>query len=126
MEVSYSMLVMVVTSALAADAPWGVWADKEQKHTYAFLKNNEFRFWGERVSTNGVWQSTPGICWLGDNKRQTGNLIIYVDTVQSCMQAELLGNRFVLCEIWKKGFDVNLTEICVNRVLTNRTTMPGN
>ena len=51
------LLVMVVTSGLAADAPWGVWADKEQKHTYAFLKNNEFRFWGEKVSTDGVWQS---------------------------------------------------------------------
>ena len=76
------LLVMVVTSVLAADAPWGVWADKDQKHTYAFLKNNEFRFWGERLSTDGVWQSTPGICWLGDNKRQIGNLMIYVDTVQ--------------------------------------------
>lgn len=119
------LLMIAVKPALAAEAGWGVWTDKEEKHTYAFLKNNEFRFLGERLSRDGVWQSSAGICWLGDKKRQTGNLMIYVDTIQCCMAAEFLANRLVLSEIWQKGFDVNLTGICVNRVLTKRKTIPG-
>ena len=35
------LLMIAVKPVLAAEAGWGVWTDKEEKHAYAFLKNNE-------------------------------------------------------------------------------------
>jgi hypothetical protein len=125
----WSLLVLLilvpVNPVFGAEAALGIWTDNEQKHTYAFLKNNQFRFWGDKSSAEGVWQSSPGLCWRGDKKQQTGNVIIYVDTTQCCMQAEILGGKLVLSEVWQKGFDIKLTEICINRVMTKRKDMPG-
>ena len=115
---------------------WGVWTNSERTHVYAFLKNNELKFWGQRTTwdadlkrhthtqakTDGVWHSQAGMCWLGDQKQQQGNVMIYVDSLQCCMSAIFLGKKLVLSEVWKKGIDEY--GVCQNRVLTN-STMPS-
>lgn len=126
----------MVRYAVAADNAWGVWTDKEQTHVYAFLKNSELKFWGQKSSwqadiqrntytkgkTDGVWQYQEGMCWTGDRKQQQGNVMIYVDSFQCCMMAQFLGNKLVLSEIWNKGYDE--FGICTNRVLTKTKTLP--
>lgn len=119
--------------AYAADGVWGVWTDRDESHYYAFLKNSEFKFRGlkfnpklmesERKETDGVWRSGDGICWIGDKKQQTGNVLIYVDSLECCMLAQFLGNKLVLSEVWQKGY--HELNICSNRVLTRSKTMPA-
>jgi hypothetical protein len=110
----------------------GSWTDKEKNYTYSFLKDNEFRFrqrlnWSNEKKktednpreTEGIWRYGEDICWAGPSK---GNLMIYVDTMQCCMQAGIIGGKLVLTEIWRKEFcDFN---ICSNRLL-NRVKSKG-
>lgn len=121
--------------AVAAGDDWGVWTNNEKTHVYAFLRNNELKFWGQRTTwladiqrntyvqdkTDGVWQFQAGMCWLGDKKQQQGNVMIYVNSLQCCMSAQFLGNKLVLSAVWQKGDDD--LGICTNRVLS-KTTMP--
>lgn len=116
--------------AEAAGNGSGAWTNNERTHVYAFLKNNELKFWGQKgawradlqqytytqAKTDGVWQYQEGMCWLGDKKQQQGNVMIYVDSLQCCMSAQFLGNKLVLSEVWRKGKDEY--GVCVNRVLT--------
>jgi len=105
-----------------ARAQEGTWTDGT--HTYVFLKNNVFKFTGRAATKDGgvgtaegVWQSSPGLCWRGDNK---GSVMIYVETLQCCMQAMLLGGKLVLSEVWQKGSGIvgpSLYGVCENRVL---------
>ncbi len=123
------------TSVLNADPVSGVWGDKDQSNTYAFLQTKEFRFWGRKsifaegkltyapVKADGVWTEGDGICWIGEQKQQTGNLMIYVDTLQCCMLAQTIAGKLVLSEIWAKGYDE--FDICSNRVLNRLKSMPG-
>jgi hypothetical protein len=104
----------------------GSWTDKEKDCTYSFLKDNGFRFrkrlnWStekkrtedDPKETDGVWRYGEEICWAGPAK---GNLMIYADTMQCCMLAQIIGGKLVLTEIWEKGHcDFN---ICNNRLLT--------
>lgn len=126
-------IILVVTPAIGADTGWGIWTDSERKYTYAFLKNNEFRYWGlggtfsqetkryeySLKKTEGVWQQGENICWRGEQK---ANLMIYVDTLQCCMMAQFIGNKLLLSEVWSKGSDS--LNICNNRVLTRIKEMP--
>jgi hypothetical protein len=128
--------LLLLRNAAAAGNGWGVWTNSERTHIYAFLKNNELKFWGQKstwradtqrntytqAKTDGVWQYQEGMCWLGDKKQQQGNVMIYVDTLQCCMSAQFLGNKLVLSEVWEKGYDEY--GVCINRVLT-KTTMPS-
>jgi hypothetical protein len=128
---------LVDNLAIAADAGWGIWTDKEAMHTYAFLRNNELKFrgvksnWRKEIQqyettpgeTDGVWQSGDDICWMGDKKQQKGNMMIYSDSLQCCMIAQFLGSKLVLSEVWQKGDDE--LGICENRVLTKIKKMPA-
>ena len=125
-----------VDIANAADSGLGVWTDNDEKHTYAFLKNNELKLWGQlskwdqhTKQTNyapgkvdGVWKSGDNICWLGEKRQQVGNLMMYADSLQCCMSAQFLGSKLVLSEVWQKGTD-NLG-ICTNRVLKRARETP--
>lgn len=124
-------------SAIAAAVSWGNWADKELTHVYSFSGNNELQFWGQKCNwqkelqrceytkakTDGVWQTQEGMCWLGDKKKQLGNVMIYADTLQCCMSAQLLGKKLVLSEVWSKGVDE--LGICTSRVLSRTQVLPG-
>jgi len=126
-------IILFVIPAISADTAWGIWTDSEGKNTYAFLKNNEFRYWGpystysketnrleySQKKAEGVWQQGFNICWLGEQK---ANLMIYVDTLQCCMMAQFVGNKLVLSEVWSKGVDS--LNICSNRVLTRIKELP--
>ncbi|HWR59707.1 MAG TPA: hypothetical protein VN328_12545, partial [Thermodesulfovibrionales bacterium] len=90
------MSAILSSRIVYAESALGIWTDKEGKHTYGFQKNNEFMFLTEkptfkkkdkdiiadapdgivddRLKVEGVWQSSPGMCWLGDKKQQTGNV----------------------------------------------------
>ena len=127
----------LTNNASAEDNAWGVWTNKKQTHVYAFLKNNELKFWGQKGSwrsdiqqyaytqgkTDGVWRYKEGVCWIGDKKQQQGNVMIYADTLECCMMAQFLGNKLVLTEIWNKGHDE--FGICENTVLTKTKSMPN-
>ena len=60
---------LVPQNAEAAGNEWGVWTNNEKTHTYAFLKNNELKFWGLKwlasmrtpAMTDGVWQHQEGL-----------------------------------------------------------------
>jgi hypothetical protein len=114
--------LLLASSSARAQQIEGMWSDSDRKNTYIFQRSNRFQFDGEvfgrHVSVNGVWETNPGLCWLGDNKRVTGNIILYVDTIQCCLSAQHLGGRLVLTEVWRKGGDVRLGQICQNRVLS--------
>jgi hypothetical protein len=114
-------------AALNADPVSGAWGDKDQSNKYTFLQTKEFRFWGRKsifaegkinytpVKADGVWAEGDGICWTDDQKQKKGNLMIYVDTLQCCMFAQMIAGKLVLTEIWSKGDDE--FDICSNRVL---------
>jgi hypothetical protein len=121
-----------------------VWADREEKHIYSFLKNNEFRFVAEiqRPSQEGDQEYDPrgtvkmitetekaegvyrllgdNYCWFETQLgTQKGNLMIYVDRIQCCMLMEFVGEKLVLSEVWMKPqFYFDHLGICENRVLT--------
>ncbi len=144
-KIKFIFIVLVVVAhtlamaryAVAADKAWGVWSDKEQPYVFAFLKNSELKFWGQKSSwqadiqrntytkgkTDGVWQHQEGMCWIGDKKQQQGNVMIYVDSLQCCMSAQFIGNKLVLSEIWNKGNDE--LGVCTSRVLTRVKAMPN-
>ncbi len=110
-------LTGVAWSAFGEEAIRGIWIERKGGVTYAFLENHEFWFRGERrgkpFKVEGVWRSGTDICSLDGNK---GNLMIYVDTHQCCIQARWLGKNLVLSEIWAKGYASHV-EHCSNRVL---------
>jgi len=100
----------------------GTWTDSNGRVTYSFLEDNQFRFekkfrvkvgdvevWEPRKA-EGVWQSE--IC---DYAGESGNLMVYVDTMQCCFNSQMLGGRFVLTEIRENGYAA--LNICENRVL---------
>ena len=115
MLLALSLLASAATAY--ADEAWGVWSDKDGEYTYYFLENSEFRFSGVHGPVEGVWKTRPDVCSLrGGNK---GNLMIYADTGQCCMDAQLLGGKLVLSDIWRKnpGGGPHMWEVCANRVL---------
>lgn len=137
-------LVMFVTAILligpmrftfGAEAS-GTWTDSRGRVTYSFLEGNQFRFEQKfRVKSGnaevwkpskaeGVWQSATEICWLGSKgEGRSGNLMVYVDTMQCCFSGQMLGGRFVLTRIWKKGYAGYAGfNICTNRVLKPLST----
>lgn len=53
---------------------------------------------------------------LGDKEtRQQGNMMIYVDAMQCCLNATLLAKNFVLGRVWQKAS--KSLSICLDRVL---------
>ena len=103
-------------SAFGAEPTWGIWTDREGEVTYAFLENHLFWFHDKRakkpVRIEGLWETAPRMCYLGINE---GNLMIYVDTDQCCLEAHYLGAKLVVSKIWEKGFYP--VKLCSNRVL---------
>jgi hypothetical protein len=65
-------VALFLLGASIAEPPSGIWADKDNAHTYAFLKNAEFRFSDGKINAEGVWETSPSLCWLG-NKTQRGS-----------------------------------------------------
>ena len=82
---SFSIFLLAESFADAAESGWGIWANNEKTHVYAFLPNNELKVWGQRydytikdykpLSREGVWRYEEGACWIGDNKQQLGNAL---------------------------------------------------
>lgn len=138
------LLVAASGTSMAQQDSWGVWTDNKEVHTYAFLNSNDFKFWGQKAiwvpprinvfpresgryeyapaKTDGAWQQGTEVCWLGEKKQQSGNMLIYADTLQCCMTAQFLGNKLVLSEVWLKGTDE--LGICTNRVLLKTEKIP--
>jgi len=107
----------------------GTWTDNRGRVTYSFLEGNQFHFekkfrvksgsaevWKPR-KVEGVWQSATEIC---DYAGRSGNLMVYVHEMQCCFSGQMLGGRFVLTEIWEKGYAG--IDICTNRVLKPLST----
>lgn len=114
-----------------AGVAWGIWADQDQANVYAFLEKNDFKFrrrhQGKSYTLEGAWQSALGACWSDKDRQQTGNLLIYVNTVQCCMSAQFLGNNLVLTYIWDRpggGASPEPDRFCQNRVLRKLQSMP--
>jgi hypothetical protein len=112
---------------------WGIWADQDQANVYAFLENNDFKFrhrrQGKPFALEGAWKTALGACWSDKNREQTGNVLIYVNTVQCCMTAEFLGSSLVLTYLWDKPAGAGNSEpdrFCQNRVLRRMQSMPSN
>ena len=102
------------------EVEWGAWTDREEKVTYTFLEDHEFRFRWKRgqgqpdVMEEGAWETGTGICWPGaKDEGSKGNVMLYVDTKQCCLTARRLGKNLVLSLIWEKGG----ANACQNRVL---------
>lgn len=105
----------------------GTWRDNSETYVYTFQKDNDFLFRGQKWlpkpnggayeprETKGAWQYSRGMCWLGENKEQPGNVMIYADTLQCCFNMRSLGSKLLLTKIWEKGQDA--LGICNNRVL---------
>jgi len=119
-----SLTLAGVSPSVGADGGWGIWTDSNQSHTYSFLGNNELRFrYSDQRTVEGVWEYVEGLCWLGPDKRQIGNIVLHVETVECCLNARFLGNKLILSEVWTKGYDFIGSEACRNRVL-NRASSP--
>ena len=110
---------------------WGIWADQDQANVYAFLEKNDFKFrhrhQGKSFTLEGAWQTALGACWSDKDRQQTGNVLIYVNTVQCCMSAQFLGNNLVLTYVWDRpggGVNQDPDRFCQNRVLRKLQSMP--
>ena len=121
------------TDSEKAGVAWGIWADQDQTNVYAFLENNDFKFrhrrQGKPSALEGAWKTALGACWSDKNREQTGNVLIYVNTVQCCMTAEFLGSNLVLTYLWEKpggAANSDPDRFCQNRVLRRLQSMPGN
>ena len=82
---------------------WGTWTDGTS--TYAFIPNNTFKFTGRFATITtpyltGVWETGRELCSLGS---ETGDLMIFVESTQCCMQKRFLGAKLVLSKVWEKG-----------------------
>ena len=122
------------TDSEKAGVVWGVWSDPDQTNVYAFLKNNDFKFrhrgQGKPSALEGAWKTALGACWSDKNREQTGNVLIYVNTVQCCMTAEFLGSNLVLTYVWDRpagaANNADPDRFCQNRVLRKLQAMPSN
>lgn len=71
----------------------------------------------------GSWKSQPGVCRSDDKKSMDegntseGNLVIYIDSTQCCLQAEQLENKLVLTKVWVKGSGLALHAYCSDHAL---------
>jgi len=112
-------------------AGWGIWADQDQANVYAFLEKNDFKFrhrrQGKTSTLDGAWQTALGACWSDKDRQQTGNVLIYVNTIQCCLSAQFLGNNLVLTYVWDRpagGPSQDPDHFCQNRVLRKLQAMP--
>ena len=85
---------------------WGVWTDQDKKNTYAFAANHELVYVssteGRQHRSIGAWRYEPGVCWLGKEKEQLGNVLMYLNESECCVMAQRLGSRLILSFIWSK------------------------
>ena len=120
------VLCLVVTAAVcgythANEIEWGVWTNSAGTVTFEFGKKYEFTYsiaFRDAVpySVKGAWQTADGICWTGEKKETVGNVILYVESNQCCMNAQILGKRLILGYVWHKG-DLYKPGYCFNDVL---------
>lgn len=112
--------------ASAPAGPYGVWQDDARKSAYWFLDNDYFEYLivdgGQGYKGSGVWTFSPGQCWLGEKKQSVGNLMLYFDTVNCCLDTRFFGRRLVMTKVWMKGYSEVETRnsVCENRVLVPR------
>jgi hypothetical protein len=113
---------------------WAFGPTRTRPTFYAFLKNNDFKFrhrgQGKPSALEGAWKTALGACWSDKNREQTGNVLIYVNTVQCCMTAEFLGSNLVLTYVWDRpagaANNADPDRFCQNRVLRKLQAMPSN
>jgi hypothetical protein len=134
----------------AAEQAWGAWEDEGGANLYEFLPNNQFRFSGvqkvwikyrgiipfspsegwargryisERTNLSGAWEAGPNICTAIDPSgvKVTGNLAIYVGSLECCMEAKRLGPTLVLRSLSVKGQG---PDTCMNRTLRQQGENP--
>lgn len=126
------------------------WEDNVEGSVYEFLPNNEFhfsgvrkvwvpfqgftRFWtpegraggryvSERDNFTGAWESKENICSTtqADAGKVSGNLKLYVGSLECCMEVRLLGNTLLLRAIAVKGEG---PDACATRTLRQSQSKP--
>lgn len=144
------LLTVQYQISAAAEQAWGAWEDDGGANLYEFLPNNQFRFSGvqkvwikyqgiipfspsegwargryisERTDLSGAWEAGPNICTAMDpsGAKVTGNLAIYVASLECCMEAKRLGPTLVLRPLSVKGQG---PDTCVNRTLRQQGVNP--
>ena len=133
-------LVLSPQAASTVEESWGKWED-DSGAVYEFLPKNEFRFSGvtnvlvpltgtaritgrifgssgqyvaERHSFSGAWETGPEVC-------ASGNLKLYVGSLECCMEAKRLGQTLVLRVLSSKGEGA----ACVSRTLREVNSEPN-
>lgn len=96
--------------------------DGEFKHR--FEKSGDY--WGqvhrqnsEPVVVSGLYQSGENACWVTNrdgSKGAAGNVLIYIDMVQCCLELRKISNKFAVSKIWVEGSGAGYG-LCNNQVL---------
>lgn len=117
------------TAAELAQLLTGSWADETKSYSFEFRKNGDLTLTGTKVvmsartkkyervsaSSGGAWEARAELCWKGEDKLQSGNLLLYSGSMQCCISAQFVGSKLILGEVWRKGS--NELGACANHVL---------
>ena len=71
----------------------------------------------------GTWEFQQGVCQSGDKENVSestvvkGNLVLYIDSTQCCLKAELQDKSLILKKIWIEGSGLALHAYCKDNLL---------
>lgn len=117
-----AFIVINVGAALAEDLS-GEYVSLNGKFHHIFKPSGDY--WGEanhgkkyKSSGSGLYQQGNGLCWttrLDGSKGATGNLILYVDEGQCCLEVRHISDKIAVTKIWVKGYGTAYA-LCENQV----------
>lgn len=127
-KISLFVLMLFITSNAGAEK---IISGELESHDGKFKHNFKASgdYWGQvkskdfdPSSVSGVFEQGNGICWnslANGSKGASGNVLIYVEEVQCCLEFREISNKFAVSKVWVKGTGTGYA-LCNNQVLTKK------
>lgn len=112
------ILTFISTTQARSESLSGNYVSLDGTKQYQFSISGDYRGNTKAGSVFGVYRQGPNICWLtrNDGAKQYGDLVLYIDEVQCCLQIETISDKHALTQIWVKGTGPGY-QLCQNQVL---------
>ena len=105
-----TLSVSISLSILTASAEpilQGFYRSLNGKFGHSFKASGDYSATAFEVneSADGLFQQGEGICWknLSDGGRTAGNVLLYIDQVQCCLEFRAISDKYAVSEVWVQG-----------------------
>jgi len=116
-------LFLFSENVIAGSIVSGEYESLNAKYQHNFSASGDYSgtlIYQEKITTGaGLYEQGSGICWRinsDGSKGATGNVMLYVDQAQCCLEIRQISDKYAVTKVWRDGTGFAF-RVCQNQVL---------